>query len=298
MKLNEVTIVESKYPQQLDEFNWDDIKKGAASAVSGAKKIGNKLAAAPGAIQRGSKSIEKAANKYTKGAKKTGDAVAGAANALGRAGAETFKQTVARPVSGLWGAGKQVAQAATGATKAGYGDVKQAVQTVGQGVGTVATDVGQGASKALGGTGKAVGAVASVPQGVGRAMKRGYSAGVNAIGGPDDATLAAQARAAKTPNFGTQAYAPATVSYKGLPTTSSAMTPINTGVDQAIDAVDSLNKKGKQVVHQKLEKELYGDRSDSARRNVARGAKIKAKKSKMPSLAVAESKEFKVWGQK
>ncbi len=202
MKINEFLT-----EQQLDELNWQDVKKYA-------KQAGNKLANVPGAIQRGAKSIEQGANNYTQGVNQTGNAVAGAVNALGRAGAETFKQGIARPVSAAWNAGKNIAQNATGTVQQGYGDIKQGAQALGKGVTTARQDignagkwagdelsavgrgvksVGQGATNVLGGAGNAIGTVASAPQGVGRAIKRGYGAGVNAIGGPSDEELAGQA---------------------------------------------------------------------------------------------------------
>jgi uncharacterized phage infection (PIP) family protein YhgE len=201
MKINEFLT-----EQQLDELNWQDVKKYA-------KRAGNKLANVPGAIQRGAKSIEQGANNYTQGVNQTGNAVAGAVNALGRAGAETFKQGIARPVSAAWSAGKNIAQNATGTVQQGYGDIKQGAQALGKGVTTARQDignagkwagdelsavgrgvksVGQGATNVLGGAGNVIGAVASAPQGFGRAIKRGYGAGVNAIGGPSDEELAGQ----------------------------------------------------------------------------------------------------------
>ena len=310
MKLNEVTIVESKFneAQQLDELNWSDIKKGAGKVGSSAKWLGNKIAAAPGAIQRGAKAVEKGANAYTKGVKKTGNAVAGAANALGLAGAETFKQAVARPVTGVWDAGKSVAQGATSAVQKGYGDVKQGVQTVGKGISTAQTDIGNVGkfagnvgAKALGGAAKTVGAVASVPQGLGRATKRGYSAGVNAISGPDDKTLAAQNKSnAQTSPKTTQnpfsmpsGYSSMTYSMPGVKSAGASTTR---PVDAAFAAIDSLDKNGKKAIYNKLETELYSNRSDSGRRALARGDKIK--KATMPNVAMAESREYKTWGKK
>lgn len=187
MKINEFLT-----EQQLDELNWQDVKKYA-------KRAGNKLASVPGAIQRGAKSIEQGANNYTQGVQQTGNAVAGAANALGRAGAETFKQGVARPVGAAWNAGKNLAQNAAGVVQKGYGDIQQGGRALGKGYDTLEKDIGdtakwagQKGANVLGGAGKAVGAVAGVPQGVGRAVKRGYQGGVNAIGGPSDEELAGQ----------------------------------------------------------------------------------------------------------
>lgn len=47
-----------------------------------------------------------------------------------------------------------------------------------------APGIGQKVGSAIGKFGKAVGAVASVPQGLGRAIKKGYKSGVKGIGGP------------------------------------------------------------------------------------------------------------------
>lgn len=293
MKLSEVTIVESKiHATKLDEFSWNDVKKGAGRAGATLSKL-------PGAIQRGSKSIERAANAYTKGAKSTGNAVAGAANALGRAGAETFNQTVARPVAGAWNAGKSVAQAATAATQKGYGDVKQAAKTVGSGISTAQSDLGnvakfagKTAADAVGGTTRAAGAVAGIPQGVGRATKRGYETGVNTIGGPDDKALAAQKRAtSKAQKSFAMPSGYSSMSYS-MPGTTKAATP--NVVNQAMTAVDALDKKGKKTVHDQLEKELYGNRSDTARRANAIRSKIQ---TKSPMLQT-EGKDYKIWGQK
>jgi hypothetical protein len=191
MKINEIAIVESKKhdlaiceSQQLDELSWQDIKQKAG-------KVGGAISSIPGAIQRGAKAVEKGANKYTKGVAKTGDAVAGAANALGRAGAETFKQTVARPVSGVWDAGKNIAQKATGTVQKGYGDVKQGVQAVGKGISTAQQDAGDvakfagnTAAKAVGGAAGAVGSVAgTATTGVARAAAKGFNRGVKSAGG-------------------------------------------------------------------------------------------------------------------
>lgn len=295
--MNEITIVEGKIyeAQQLDELNWQDVKKGAGNALAKTKQgtqwAGKQLSKVPGAIQQGAKAVEKGANAYTQGVTQTGNALAGAANAVGRAGAETFKQGVARPVSGVWNAGKDIAQKATGAVQQGYGDVKQGVQTVGKGVSTAQTDLGNAAkfagntaAKALGGAGKTVGAVASAPQGAARAVKRGYQAGVNAVGGASDQELAYQARQAKRDQQAKQGQqspsyampgttAPSSVSYGNMPAgRPSAMdAPASQGnIQQALSAVKSLDKLGKKQVHQQLEKELYGNRSDSGRRELGR----------------------------
>lgn len=54
-----------------------------------------------------------------------------------------------------------------------------------------APSLGQRMGGAIGKVGKGIGAIASVPQGVGRAVKKGYQAGVSAIGGPGAAKFAA-----------------------------------------------------------------------------------------------------------
>ena len=53
----------------------------------------------------------------------------------------------------------------------------------------IASTIGQG----LGAVGRGIGAVASVPQGIGRAVKRGYQAGLDTISGDAPGTAAAQA---------------------------------------------------------------------------------------------------------
>lgn len=55
--------------------------------------------------------------------------------------------------------------------------------------------IGTRIAKGIGQLSKAVGAIGSVPQGVGRAVKKGYQAGVNAIGGPGAGSTAPVARA-------------------------------------------------------------------------------------------------------
>lgn len=227
MKLNEVTIVESKFDstQKLDELNWKDVKRGAGKAFKYAKK--------------GIRAIEKGADAYTSGVRQTGDAVAGAANAIGRAGAETFKQAVARPVSGMWNAGKSVAQ------------------------------------------------------GLGQAAKAGYKADVTATGSPSTSNAPIKSTSFAVPGSVTPSYSFAIPNTTKTPASSPAQSNV-------VDAIDSLDKKTKVAVHKKLEKELYGSRSDAFRRSLSRGAKIKtARTAKMPT-AVSESanKDYKVWGQK
>lgn len=164
MKINQIVVTEN---QQLDELSWADIKNGANKIQQGAQNFQQNVA-------------------------DTGNAVAGAANAIGGAGKELAKQTIARPVGAAYNAVKGAAGAAADTVANTYGDVKKGVQAVGQGVSTAQKDlgnaakfVGKSAADAIGGVGQAVGAAASVPQGVGRAVKGGYNAGVQAIGGPD-----------------------------------------------------------------------------------------------------------------
>jgi hypothetical protein len=52
-----------------------------------------------------------------------------------------------------------------------------------------------GAANTLGAIGKGIGGIASVPQGIARAVKAGYKGGVEAIGGPEDGTGAQSAPA-------------------------------------------------------------------------------------------------------
>lgn len=165
MKIDQIIAINES--QQIDELSFKDIQKGAGK-------------------------IAKGAQKFQKNVAQTGDAVAGAANAIGGAGAELAKQTIARPVGAAYNAVKGAAGAAANTVANTYGDVKKGVQNVGQGIATAQSDLGnaakfagQRAADAIGGAAGAVGAVASVPQGVGRAVKGGYNAGVQAIGGPD-----------------------------------------------------------------------------------------------------------------
>jgi len=58
-------------------------------------------------------------------------------------------------------------------------------------------DVKSGAANTLGAIGKGIGGIASVPQGIARAVKSGYKDGVNAIGGPADQTNPQAAPAAQ-----------------------------------------------------------------------------------------------------
>jgi len=58
-------------------------------------------------------------------------------------------------------------------------------------------DVKSGAANTLGAIGKGIGGIASVPQGIARAVKSGYKDGVNAIGGPADQTNLQAAPAAQ-----------------------------------------------------------------------------------------------------
>ncbi len=73
----------------------------------------------------------------------------------------------------------------------------------------------------IGSISKGIGAIASVPQGVGRAMKKGYQAGVQSIGGPGvgDAVRGAV----------------------GLPPSASTTSRPTTGVDPVQDIVNRLN---------------------------------------------------------
>ena len=59
--------------------------------------------------------------------------------------------------------------------------IKNAAGTVGRGAKAAVKGVGRLAGKAIGATGKTVGAVASAPQGFGRAVKQGYQKGLDTI---------------------------------------------------------------------------------------------------------------------
>ena len=59
--------------------------------------------------------------------------------------------------------------------------VKKAAGTVGRGAKAAVKGAGRVAGKTIGATGRAVGAVASAPQGLGRAMKQGYQKGLDTI---------------------------------------------------------------------------------------------------------------------
>jgi len=59
----------------------------------------------------------------------------------------------------------------------------------------IASTIGQG----LGAVGRGIGAVASVPQGIGRAVKRGYQAGLDTISGDAPGTAAAQSAGGSAP---------------------------------------------------------------------------------------------------
>lgn len=179
MKINQIVVVREN--EILDELSWKDIQKGAGK-------------------------ITKGAQKFTQNVNQTGDAVAGAASALGGAAKAVGTQAIARPVGAAYNAVKGAAGAAANTVANTYNDAKKGVQAVGQAADTVANDAGaagtwagnkikqagRGAANVLGGVGQAAGAVASVPQGMGRAAKAGYNAGVNAIGGPDQSAPDAQ----------------------------------------------------------------------------------------------------------
>jgi len=69
-------------------------------------------------------------------------------------------------------------------------------------------------AKATGQLAKAAGAIASVPQGMARAAKKGYSAGVQAVGGPGAATTAPTSAATDYPGSSSAGAAGANVSDK------------------------------------------------------------------------------------
>lgn len=60
----------------------------------------------------------------------------------------------------------------------------------------------KGLANVLGQTGKTIGAIASAPAGIGRAMKKGYAAGANAIGGPGSTPIGNTQVGNPTPSIG------------------------------------------------------------------------------------------------
>ena len=66
---------------------------------------------------------------------------------------------------------------------------------------------------------------------------------------------------------------PSSVTYKDTPAAANAPVDNQPNIDKVLAAVNSLNKQGKKQVHKQLEKELYGDRSDTGRRELSRQMK-------------------------
>lgn len=62
--------------------------------------------------------------------------------------------------------------------------------------------IATGAGKTIGGIAKGAGAVAGAPQGLGRALKKGYKAGVDTVGGPKDAPAATTSAPAANSKIG------------------------------------------------------------------------------------------------
>ena len=65
--------------------------------------------------------------------------------------------------------------------------------------GPLLNKIGSGIGKAVGTAAKGVGAVAGGVAGIGRAVKKGYAAGANAVGGPGAPTMPAPGAAATAP---------------------------------------------------------------------------------------------------
>lgn len=124
MKINDIVN-----EQQLDEFGFNDIQKGA-------------------------KKITKGAQKFTKNVNKTGDAVAGAASAIGGAGKALGNQMVARPVAGAYNAVKSGAKGLGKAAATVAGDVAGGAGAV---AGGATTGVARAASKGFNTGANAVG---------------------------------------------------------------------------------------------------------------------------------------------
>jgi len=124
VKINDIVT-----EQQLDEFGFNDIQKGA-------------------------KKITKGAQKFTKNVNKTGDAVAGAASAIGGAGKALGNQLVARPVAGAYNAVKSGAKGLGKAAATVAGDVAGGAGAV---AGGATTGVARAASKGFNTGANAVG---------------------------------------------------------------------------------------------------------------------------------------------
>ena len=118
MKINDIVN-----EQQLNEFGWSDIQKGAQKVTKGAQK-------------------------FTKNVNKTGDAVAGAANAIGGAGKALGNQLVARPVGAAYNAVKGGLSGATNVAKKVGTDVAAGVGNVAKGAGAVAGGATTGVARA------------------------------------------------------------------------------------------------------------------------------------------------------
>lgn len=138
---------------------------------------------------------------------------------------------------------------------------------IGQGINKVA----RGAGKAIGGVGKAVGAVAGIPQGLGRAIKKGYKSSVQTIGGDLEtgtapSTSTAGKTVAATPSTSTTATKPSasgkqstfdklsTAAFGGEPQHSSA--DLRTVYSQIKSQLDQLSKRDKQRLLVQLQKSL------------------------------------------
>lgn len=127
-----------------------------------------------------------------------------------------------------------------------------------QGINKVAT----GAGKALGGVGKAVGAVAGIPQGVGRAIKKGYNASVQTIGGDPIASTPAATRSAPTGTANKPAAASRQSTFDKLSTAAfggdpqQSTTDVGTVYSQVKSQLDQLNKRDKQRLLAQLQKSL------------------------------------------
>lgn len=170
-------------PAQLDELSWKDVQRGA--------------------------------ERLTKRVARTGQRVGDAATAVGGAAKEIGKQFVAKPTAAAYRAAKGGLGAAADTAKGVYGDVKKGLGTAAKGVSQATSDLGRAgawAGKELGkaakGAGTAIGAVAGAPQGIGRAIKKGYAGSVQAIGGApvpaDDQQADAAATASASKQIRTQ----------------------------------------------------------------------------------------------
>ena len=122
-------------------------------------------------------------------------------------------------------------------------------------IGKAATAVGKG----IGAVGKGIGAVAGAPQGIGRAIKKGYKSAVSTIGGDDEPKKTEPAAASPAPSGGVSGFLSAVrgSDQAGAPASSAATQNAGQDVFAQIKAnIDKLDTKGKQKILALLQKSL------------------------------------------